>query len=111
MTVNKHTGSTGSSEYTGSVHGSSGKLTVRYFAAAQAATGLSSEVVPVEQALSVSELFQILARRHSEAIPGEPPLLHVLTHCSVLRDGVIVSPEKLLRAGDSIDIIPPFSGG
>jgi molybdopterin converting factor small subunit len=53
----------------------------------------------------VSELVERLAVRGSS-------LASVLSRCSYLCDGVVVRDETTaLRPGDTIDVLPPFSGG
>ena len=40
------------------------------------------------------------------------PLATVLNRCSYLCDGIAVRDETAaLRAGDTIDVLPPFAGG
>ncbi|AZA68332.1 MoaD/ThiS family protein [Mycobacterium avium subsp. paratuberculosis] len=82
-------------------------VTVRYFAAARAAAGAESEtvVVVVRPGTTVGELVERLAVRGSR-------LAEVLSRCSYLCDGIAVRDEtQSLRSGDTIDVLPPFSGG
>lgn len=81
------------------------QVTVRYFAAAQAAAGVEAETLMVRPDTTVAELVERLADRGSS-------LATVLTRCSYLCDGVAVRDETTaLRSGDTIDVLPPFSGG
>ncbi|MCV7244811.1 MoaD/ThiS family protein [Mycobacterium mantenii] len=81
------------------------QVTVRYFAAARAAAGVESETVVLRPGTTVSELVDRLAVRGSR-------LATVLTRCSYLRDGIAVRDETAaLQSGDTIDVLPPFSGG
>lgn len=81
------------------------QVTVRYFAAARAAAGVESETVVLRPGTTVSELVDRLAVRGSH-------LATVLTRCSYLRDGIAVRDETAaLQSGDTIDVLPPFSGG
>ena len=80
-------------------------MTVRYFAAARAAAGADSETLVVHPGTTVGELVERLA-------PQGSPLATVLTRCSYLCDGIAVRDETTaLRSGDTIDVLPPFSGG
>ncbi len=81
------------------------QVTVRYFAAARAAAGAESETVVVRPGTTVAELIERLAVRGSR-------LATVLGRCSYLCDGVAVRNETTpLRAGNTIDVLPPFAGG
>jgi sulfur-carrier protein len=80
-------------------------VTVRYFAAARAAAGADSETVVVRPGTTVAELVGRLAVRRTR-------LATVLSRCSYLCDGIAVRDETAaLRAGDTIDVLPPFAGG
>jgi sulfur-carrier protein len=81
------------------------RVTVRYFAAARAAAGAESETVVVQPGTTVAELVDRLAVRGTR-------LATVLSRCSYLCDGIAVRDETAaLRAGDTIDVLPPFAGG
>jgi sulfur-carrier protein len=81
------------------------RVTVRYFAAARAAAGAESETVVVRPGTTVAELVDRLAVRGTR-------LATVLSRCSYLCDGIAVRDETAaLRAGDTIDVLPPFAGG
>ena len=78
-------------------------MTVRYFAGARAAAGVSSEQVA---ASTVDELVARLAAAHGAA------LTRVLAASSFLVDGVSVrSPAYRLDDGATVDVLPPFAGG
>ncbi|WP_067967278.1 MoaD/ThiS family protein [Mycolicibacter icosiumassiliensis] len=80
-------------------------VTVRYFAAAQAAAGAESETVSVPRGGGVAALTQTLAARNER-------LASVLSRCSFLRDGVAVRDrEAALQPGETVDVLPPFAGG
>ncbi|MCV7385873.1 MoaD/ThiS family protein [Mycolicibacter longobardus] len=80
-------------------------VTVRYFAAAQAAAGTDSETVRVPSGAGVAALAEALAGRNER-------LASVLTRCSYLRDGVAVRDHSAaLRPGETVDVLPPFAGG
>ena len=80
-------------------------VTVRYFAAARAAAGTESETITLRPGATVAELVDGLAGRDAR-------LLTVLSRCSYLCDGIAVRDDSaILRAGDTIDVLPPFAGG
>ena len=80
-------------------------VTVRYFAAARAAAGAESETLVVRPGTTVAGLVDRLAVRGTR-------LETVLSRCSYLCDGIAVRDETAaLRAGDTIDVLPPFAGG
>jgi molybdopterin converting factor small subunit len=80
-------------------------VTVRYFAAARAAAGAESETVTMRPGATVAELVDGLAGRDIR-------LATVLSRCSYLCDGIAVRDDATaLRAGDTIDVLPPFAGG
>ncbi len=81
------------------------QVTVRYFAAARAAAGAESETVPLRPGSTVAELVEGLAMRGAG-------LAEVLERCSYLCDGIAVRDHNAaLRAGATIDVLPPFAGG
>jgi sulfur-carrier protein len=76
--------------------------TVRYFAAARAAAGLTSEQIP---AASLKELVDALTERH-------PPLARILPACSYLVDGLVSRDATTpLTDPSTVDVLPPFAGG
>ncbi|MEH3154730.1 MAG: MoaD/ThiS family protein [Gordonia paraffinivorans] len=78
---------------------------VRYFAAAEAAAGLQSEVVEVDPSTTLTQL----RARLGEARPG---LARVLDRSSFLRDSVVVRDHDAPLADVSvIEVLPPFAGG
>jgi molybdopterin converting factor small subunit len=80
-------------------------VTIRYFAAAAAAAGAESEVVTLRAGATVAELVESLAVRGAR-------LSEVLGRCSYLYDGIAVRDvTTALRAGATIDVLPPFAGG
>lgn len=90
-------------------------VTVRYFAAARAAAGVSEETLPVPAAFeadgkpdpltSVGAVAAAVRERH-------PDLVRVLPRCSYLLDEVAVhGPATLVRHGQVLDVLPPFAGG
>lgn len=80
-------------------------ITVRYFAGARAAAGVDQESVALPTGSSVADLLVELARLR-------PPLAQILERCSYLADEVAVRDLALpLRAGATVDVLPPFAGG
>ena len=80
-------------------------ITVRYFAAARAAAGSESEQLTVRSGATVAELVDTLGGRSQE-------LARVLGRCSFLCDGMAIrNKTQPLRAGNTIDVLPPFAGG
>lgn len=81
------------------------QVTVRYFAAARAAADRESETLVLRPGTTVGDVVERLA------VPGSR-LATVLTRCSYLRDGVAVRDvTTVLQSGDTLDVLPPFSGG
>ncbi|HEY2206781.1 MAG TPA: MoaD/ThiS family protein [Pseudonocardia sp.] len=81
-------------------------VTVRYFAGARAAAGVSTENVALADGYTVSDLLGSLAARHGER------MTRVLGASSLLLDEVAVRDRSLpLRSGAVLDVLPPFAGG
>ena len=77
--------------------------TVRYFAAARAATGRTTEIVDAD---SLKTLVEALELRHGER------LTRVLTACAFLVDGLSCrEPATELTKASTVDVLPPFAGG
>lgn len=80
--------------------------TVRFWAAARAAAGTSSEQV---QATTLAEALDALRSRHGDR------LATVLTVCSFVVDGDPVGArdhaQVPLAAAVQVDVLPPFAGG
>jgi molybdopterin converting factor small subunit len=80
-------------------------VTVRYFAAAQAAAGIETEMLRMVADTTVGDLVAQLGT-------GRAELAKVLARCSFLRDGVAVrSPDERLTTTRTFDVLPPFAGG
>ena len=81
------------------------QVTVRYFAAAQAAVGAESEQLSIGRGTTVDELVERLGS-------DNPELARVLLRCSFLSDGVAVRDRaQPLQPDTTIDVLPPFAGG
>jgi molybdopterin converting factor small subunit len=77
--------------------------TVRYFAGARSAAGVSTESVP---AATLAELVEALAERHGDR------LTQVLARSSFLVDGLICRDRGTqLPIQSTVDVLPPFAGG
>ncbi|HET9654023.1 MAG TPA: MoaD/ThiS family protein [Kineosporiaceae bacterium] len=80
-------------------------VTVRYFAGARAAAGTEEEAVSLPAPATVAGLVEVLVGRHGSG------LARVLAACTFLVDEVAGGPERPLRDGTRIDVLPPFAGG
>lgn len=82
------------------------RVTVRYFAAARAATGVNEEVVELREGGTVAELLEQIRSQHGDR-------LHQVLRCSsLLLDEVVVrNPWSLAGPGSTLDVLPPFAGG
>ncbi|MCX6430588.1 MAG: MoaD/ThiS family protein [Actinobacteria bacterium] len=77
-------------------------ITVRFFAAARDAAGISQAQVDAE---NLHDLIEILSKENSH-------LRRILEQCSFLVDGLIVHDrDKLITPGSAVDVLPPFAGG
>jgi len=77
-------------------------ITVRYFAGARAAAGVSEEPADAE---TLGDLLAALSGRHEA-------LTKVLPAASYLVDGVSCRDRATrLPAGATVDVLPPFAGG
>lgn len=78
-------------------------VTVRYYAGARAAAGVTEEKV---DAADLPDLRTALGDRHGE------PLTRVLAASSLLVDGVAVSDDAAgLPVDATVEVLPPFAGG
>lgn len=78
-------------------------LTVRFYAAAGAATGVPEAELP--RPTTLGELTDVLLQRY-------PALGSVLAVSSVLVDGVVATTRQTPLAGvHDVDVLPPFAGG
>lgn len=80
-------------------------VTVRYFAGAAAAAGIEEEKVDVDDGTTVASLLDDVTGRR-------PALAPVLAVASVLLDEVTVRDRsRVVPAGATLDVLPPFAGG
>jgi sulfur-carrier protein len=75
-------------------------VTVRYWAGARRAAGLTQERL---SGAALADLLDQLGQR--------PELAAVLGRASYLVDGVSAEPSTLLSEGAVVDVLPPFAGG
>lgn len=80
-------------------------VTVRYFAGAREAAGVSAEPVDLGGPTTVGGLRASLASRH-------PALGPVLPRCALLVAGArAASDDAVVPDGVTVDVLPPFAGG
>ena len=88
-----------------------GSVTVRYWAAARAAAGVESDVVPMSDAMTLADALHAVRALHAD----RPRLDGVLAVCSVLVGeqpvGSSDPTQVALRPGDTVELLPPFAGG
>ncbi|HIV58347.1 MAG TPA: MoaD/ThiS family protein [Candidatus Stackebrandtia faecavium] len=79
-------------------------VTVRYFAAARAASGVDSEHF---EATTTKQLREAMQQRHGQRLST------VLASCSILVDGTTAHHDEAhsLPRGATVDVLPPFAGG
>jgi len=86
-------------------------VTVRYWASARAAAGVSQDLIGVPGPVSLAALIDLAVGRHDESA-GLRKVLHV---CSVLVDDRPVRSsdpvDVLVEPGASVEFLPPFAGG
>jgi molybdopterin synthase sulfur carrier subunit len=86
-------------------------VTVRYWASARAAAGVSQDLIAVPGPVSLAALIDRAVDLHAES-GGLRKVLHV---CSVLVDdrpvGSSDPADVLVDPGASVEFLPPFAGG
>jgi molybdopterin converting factor small subunit len=81
-------------------------VTVRFFAAARAATGVDEEVVTVDDPATLADVLRVAVDAHG------PKLAQVLRRCSYLLQETAVHNDRMsVSDGAVLDILPPFAGG
>jgi molybdopterin synthase sulfur carrier subunit len=88
-----------------------GSVVVRYWAAARAAAGVDSETLDVGEGTTLRDILDRVRQAH----PDRPKLPDVIGVCSVLvgeRPVGSTDPADVpIRAGDTVELLPPFAGG
>lgn len=80
-------------------------VTVRFFAAAAAAAGRDSVELTLPPGASIRDALCELSGQSDE-------MALVMQKCSCLCDGVAVRDRAIvLRAHQTLDVLPPFAGG
>lgn len=86
-------------------------ITVRYWASARAAAGVAEDRIPVDEAISVTEIRARALALH----PGATRLPDVLGACSVLVDDAPLgrrdAAQVMVAPGSTVEFLPPFAGG
>jgi molybdopterin synthase catalytic subunit len=82
----------------------SGRVTVRYFAAARERAGGAREALEVPEGALVRDVLRLITERH-------PALAPLLPHLRVAVDQEFVGPEAPVRGGAEVALIPPVAGG
>ncbi|MEU6149684.1 MoaD/ThiS family protein [Actinosynnema sp. NPDC047251] len=82
------------------------RLTIRYFAGARAASGVSDESLELSGTPTVAQVLDAVRARHGDGLG------RVLPACSFLLDGVAVRDRDTpVATGARLDVLPPFAGG
>lgn len=83
------------------------RLTVRYFAGARAAAGVTDESLELSgDGATVASAIEAVRARHGDR------LARVLPACSFLLDGIAVRDRDTpVSSGAQLDVLPPFAGG
>jgi molybdopterin converting factor small subunit len=86
-------------------------VTVRYWAAARAAAGVESDRFDVGSGTTLDLLLKQVRERHTD----RPRLGDVIGVCSILVGdrpvGAHEPAQVEVRAGDTVELLPPFAGG
>lgn len=84
-------------------------ITIRFFAAARAAAGVTEETLPRETLPGrgrLGDLITLLAERHGDRLKTVLGVASFLVDGVVCRDHEAVVPEAAV-----VDVLPPFAGG
>lgn len=88
-----------------------GTVTVRYWAAARAASGVEADTVDVGGGTTLAALLKQVHELHAD----RPRLAEVVAVCSVLVGdrpvGAADPADVAIRPGDTVELLPPFAGG
>lgn len=87
-------------------------VTIRYWAAAKEAAGVSEETYDVG---TLEALLAAVVASRAEALPDDGRLARVLARCAFLVDGHPVGlrahASVVLAPGAVVEALPPFAGG
>lgn len=99
------------SDHTRETVSPAGGVTVRYWAAARAAAGVDSDLVPVAEGTTLADVLTAVRALHTD----RPRLADVVAVCSVLvGDRPVGSRDPgdvPVVSGDTVELLPPFAGG
>jgi sulfur-carrier protein len=88
-----------------------GSITVRYWAAARAAAGVETDLVPAAETMTLAQVLAEVRARHAD----QSRFADVVAVCSVLvGDRPVGSSDPAavtVRGGDTVELLPPFAGG
>jgi len=86
-------------------------VTLRYWASARAAAGVSRDEIETSTELTLAELIAASVRLH----PDSPRLAEILDCCSILLGdqpvGAADRASVRVRSGSVVEFLPPFAGG
>ena len=86
-------------------------IVVRYWAAARAAAGVDSDVLPATDVHTLADALAAVRTLHAD----RPRLAEVVAVCSVLVGdrpvGSVEPADVALAPGDTVELLPPFAGG
>jgi molybdopterin synthase sulfur carrier subunit len=80
-------------------------VTVRFFAGARAAAGVDEEKFSLIEPATVATLIEELSERFGA------DLARVLAASSFIVDELAATPDRVLKDGARVDVLPPFAGG
>ena len=90
---------------------SSSTVLVRYWAAARAAAGVDHDTIEVGDGTTLAAVLDEVRRLRAD----RPKLPEVIGVCSILVGdrpvGATAPHDVPLRAGDTVELLPPFAGG
>ncbi len=92
-------------------HPAADSVTVRYWAAARAAAGVDSDLLPVSAGATLADVLAAARAAHAD----RPRFASVLAVCSVLVGerpvGSADPAEVPVTGGETVELLPPFAGG
>jgi molybdopterin synthase catalytic subunit len=80
------------------------RVTIRYFAAARERAGASSDTLELAEGATAADALAAVCARH-------PSLQAVATKLRLAVDQEFAAPDRRLRDGSEVALIPPVSGG
>lgn len=81
-------------------------VTVRYFAAARAASGVDEEELTLPAPVTIAAVLAAAVEAHGTELD------RVLGRCSYLHNALAVhARDAVMAEGDQLDVLPPFAGG